>query len=214
MSYICHVLQLHAAGVPRINHIRKASMNDVLSDVSSTRTTVFSKQTSITAKSSYSSLSVKSSGCLKLIDALDLETGGRKDGDSGFKYAYDTRMFSLGSAHITPGGMSRIEENVGSARDIALLGTTTAPRLLLHSNETIGTQLHHIDNNIPSMRGGRSSTNLDIEGIAGTHGDEQVSHRRKWSNKLFRAARKIDAKARGFAQATNMFGLTLRAFVR
>lgn len=211
------VLQIRAAGVPRMIHIGNASMNDVLSDVSSTRTTVFSKQTSITTKSSYSSLSVKSGRCSRLIDALDLGIQERKDRCGGSVSDYVTRTFSMSNAGIVRKDTFAIEEDGGTAqstRDNAGLETTSAPCLHRNSSETGNTRQYHTNESIPSMSGGLSSpySTENVEAFPETHEDVQVSP--KWFDKLGRATNNIEVKARRLAKATKKLGLTLRAFLR
>lgn len=224
-------------------HIRNASTTDVLSDESSTRTTVFSKRASITTKSSQSSLSVKSSKCSQLIVALDLSTGKSTHRDDGSAKTFEPRTFSLSNARMSSNSTSKMQEDMESARSSTItrddellefgtayvLSTTTANLQPVHRTEfTVARQKYN--NTISSSEYGRGNSDFvsapsvaeshgteHMEGITGDHpyGDNTMPlTRRRWYYKLSRTMAEVPGKAQELAKAAKKFGLTLRAFVR
>lgn len=228
---------------PRMIHIRNASMNDFLSDVSSTRTTIFSKQASIITKSSQSSLSVKSSKYSQLIDALNLSTGKSNGRDDESTQTSTLRTFSLSNDRVASNGISKIQENTESARSAAVtrddtllefgtanvIGTTIEHREPLCRTEPTNTRPHRIDNPSPSGHGRFNAECISTRSNSECHDTEfgdattddypydnnkKPHYHRKWYNKLSRTTAEVPGKVQELAKAAKKFGLTLRAFMR
>jgi hypothetical protein len=238
---ICVLLDVQSLA-PRMIHIRNASMNDVLSDVSSTRTTIFSKQASITTKSSHSCLSFKSSKRSQPIDTLDLSTDKSDRRDDRSAQTFEPRTFFLSNARMSSNGTSKMQENMDSARSATVtrndallefgtahvIDTTNAHTRQLHGTEHANAQPHHINTLCPCEYGRvdpefvSAPPIFEFENIEHSEpmaddypyeNDRKAFGRRKWYNKLSRTMAEVSGKAQELSKAAKKFGLSLRAFV-
>jgi hypothetical protein len=113
------------------NHLQPpyASMDDALSDMSSIRTSVFSKPTSITTKSSDASLGTADGECSRPIDAPMLES---YDGCT-------TRTIALRRSLLTDIGRPNSTSDSSEGSVSGLHGTRQEPSTVTQAPSTFGT---------------------------------------------------------------------------
>jgi hypothetical protein len=201
----------HTYQTRQIFHIRYASMNDALSDMLSVRTSVFSMRTSITTKTSHTSINTADVQCSRLVDALDLESYN----ESTF-CTITLRESSLAHIGRLDSALSSTGNSIGGLYDrhddpsmldaeFEELTTATAPPSAYSAS--------HVAVHLPVPA---APTHEYVEGpnfavIAEYGAQKKVSRDRHWISKLKRQVTKVPRKAHGLARSTRHFS---RIFLR
>jgi hypothetical protein len=189
---------------PRILHIRYASMDDALSDMSSLHTSVFSKPTSITTKSSEASLGAADRECSRLIDALTLESYND----------CSTRTIALHKSSLTNIGWPNSKSNDSKNSISGLDGTYQETPIAINEPDICTTfAVAFRLTLVPQVH-----ADIEVEGGPFTipvnyEAQHKASWGARWMNRLKWQARKVPRKAHDLVMSTKRFARIFVKFV-
>jgi hypothetical protein len=200
---------------PHIIHIRYTSTNDALSDMSSTRTSVFSKQPSVTTKSSHASMNTADGNYSRLIDALALEVdvnGLRKSAAADRGSSFN----NASSLNSKPNGIDNEIDSLRNTLEVLLRfdqefeGLVTSPTVQSIASTSASTadlpSLHRVHAD-PDIGNGQVTNTAEAEAL------QKPSRGHRWLGALKWQAKKVPCKAREVVKSTKRFTRTFLGFV-